>query len=230
MATYRNSDEALFERVRRYIKGLGYYAKPPGGIPASDLAGWVLPSAVTDKSVGDLGYTKNEGTVTGAKVNNVLIEDEDGVVDIGTVVTDVSGKQDVIDASHKLSADLVDDASATHKFVTASDKTTWSGKQDALVSGTNIKTINNESILGSGNITIQGGSSVQSDWNQTDNTADDFIKNKPTIPTESTVSGWGFTKNTGTVTSTNNAVTNIAVVSALPASPDANTLYLITGS
>lgn len=30
-------------------------------------------------------------------------------------------------------------------------------KQDALVSGTNIKTINNESILGSGNITIQGG-------------------------------------------------------------------------
>lgn len=32
------------------------------------------------------------------------------------------------------------------------------GKQDALVSGTNIKTINNESLLGSGNITISGGS------------------------------------------------------------------------
>ena len=32
-----------------------------------------------------------------------------------------------------------------------------SGKQDTLVSGTNIKTINNESILGSGNIDIQGG-------------------------------------------------------------------------
>lgn len=31
-------------------------------------------------------------------------------------------------------------------------------KQDALVSGTNIKTINNQSILGSGNITIEGGS------------------------------------------------------------------------
>ena len=30
-------------------------------------------------------------------------------------------------------------------------------KQDALVSGTNIKTINNESILGEGNIEIQGG-------------------------------------------------------------------------
>jgi hypothetical protein len=31
------------------------------------------------------------------------------------------------------------------------------GKQDTLISGTNIKTINNESILGSGNIDIQGG-------------------------------------------------------------------------
>ncbi len=31
-------------------------------------------------------------------------------------------------------------------------------KQDTLVSGTNIKTINNESILGEGNISIQGGS------------------------------------------------------------------------
>ena len=33
------------------------------------------------------------------------------------------------------------------------------GKQDTLISGTNIKTVNNESILGSGNITIQGGGS-----------------------------------------------------------------------
>ena len=31
-------------------------------------------------------------------------------------------------------------------------------KQDALVSGTNIKTINSQSILGSGNIVIEGGS------------------------------------------------------------------------
>ena len=30
-------------------------------------------------------------------------------------------------------------------------------KQDKLVSGTNIKTINNQTLLGSGNITIQGG-------------------------------------------------------------------------
>ena len=42
---------------------------------------------------------------------------------------------------------------------------------------------------------------VQSDWNAT--SGDAMILNKPTIPsevTESTVSGWGFTKNTGTIT------------------------------
>lgn len=159
MATYRNTNTEgdLFEKVRRYIGGLGLYTKPAGGIPASDLAGWVLPSAVTDYSVGGLGYTKNQGTVTEVKMNNATVPQTDGVINLGTVVTDVSNKQDVIDSSHKLSADLVDDSSTTHKFVTASDKTTWNGKQDALVSGTNIKTINNESILGSGNITIQGG-------------------------------------------------------------------------
>lgn len=40
----------------------------------------------------------------------------------------VATKQDVIDVSHKLSADLVDDTSTTNKFVTASDKTAWDAK------------------------------------------------------------------------------------------------------
>lgn len=46
-----------------------------------------------------------------------------------------------------------------------------------------------------------GGGGVQSDWNQSDSTKLDYIKNKPAIPaevTEATVSEWGFTKNTGT--------------------------------
>ena len=74
-------------------------------------------------------------------------------------------------------------------------------KQDTLVSGTNIKTINNESILGSGNITIQGGGTQQqSDWNQSDSAAVDYIKNKPAIPTvPTTVSS--FTNDAGYITS-----------------------------
>lgn len=42
----------------------------------------------------------------------------------------------------------------TDNAITAATST----KQDTLVSGTNIKTINNQSILGEGNITIEGGS------------------------------------------------------------------------
>jgi hypothetical protein len=44
-------------------------------------------------------------------------------------------KQDVIDSTHKLSADLVEDGT-TNKVVTATEKSTWNGKQDAItVSG-----------------------------------------------------------------------------------------------
>lgn len=43
-------------------------------------------------------------------------------------------------------------------YADLSNKPDLTTKQDTLVSGTNIKTINNQSILGSGNITIEGGS------------------------------------------------------------------------
>lgn len=86
----------------------------------------------------------------------------------------ISGLQAEITPSNKLSSDLVDDTNKTNKFVTTSEKTTWSGKQDALISGTNIKTINNESLLGSGNITIQGGGGT-SDY--------DELSNRPSINT-----------------------------------------------
>lgn len=49
-----------------------------------------------------------------------------------------------------------------------------SGKQDTLVSGTNIKTVNNQSLLGSGNIEIQGGggsTTVIDNLNSTSTTA-----------------------------------------------------------
>lgn len=50
---------------------------------------------------------------------------------------------------------------STYDTFTAATNTALAGKQATLVSGTNIKTINNESILGSGNIDIQGGNSVE---------------------------------------------------------------------
>ena len=65
--------------------------------------------------------------------------------------------QDITNWNNKL------DSSALTPYYTSAQTDTaisnaTSGKQDTLVSGTNIKTINNESLLGSGNIVIQGGS------------------------------------------------------------------------
>ena len=51
-------------------------------------------------------------------------------------------KQDKIQAGALLNADLVDDTTSTHKFVTNSDKETWNAKQDALQAGTNISLAN----------------------------------------------------------------------------------------
>ena len=62
----------------------------------------------------------------------------------------VSWLQTEITNDNKLSADLVDDTSTTNKFVTAADKSAWSGKQDALtawqwinITGSTIKTTYN---------------------------------------------------------------------------------------
>lgn len=74
------------------------------------------------------------------------------------------------------------------------------------------------------NIEITGGVgdlNVQSDWNETDTTSDAYIKNKPTIPstiTESTVSGWGFTKNTGTYSKPSGGIPKTDLASAVQTS------------
>lgn len=46
--------------------------------------------------------------------------------------TQINAKQEKIDNSNKLDADLVDDTNSTNKFVTTGEKSTWNGKQDAL--------------------------------------------------------------------------------------------------
>lgn len=57
----------------------------------------------------------------------------------------VAGLQSEITSENKLHADLVDDSTATHKFVTASDKTTWNAKQDAI---SDLATIRSGAALG----------------------------------------------------------------------------------
>ena len=66
----------------------------------------------------------------------------------------VAGLQTEITSTNKLDADLVDDSTSTNKFVTASDKTTWNGKQDAISDLATIRS--NASSGASAYTTIQG--------------------------------------------------------------------------
>jgi hypothetical protein len=56
-----------------------------------------------------------------------------------------------------LALNNVDNTSDANKPVSSATQTALDAKQATLVSGTNIKTVNNTSLLGSGNITIAGG-------------------------------------------------------------------------
>jgi ribosomal 50S subunit-recycling heat shock protein len=89
------------------------------------------------------GAAKGATAVTGVKVNGTIKKPSSGTVDVGDVVTSVK----VNGSTKKASKGVVD----LGTILTQQD---IKGKQDTLVSGTNIKTLNNQSLLGSGNITL----------------------------------------------------------------------------
>ena len=82
----------------------------------------------------------------------------------------------------ELTDDYYDSETIDELLEGKADTSDLDDKQDTLVSGQNIKTINNISLLGPGNIDIQAGSDqVQSDWTQTDTTDPSYIKHKPDL-------------------------------------------------
>lgn len=95
----------------------------------------VTGGGVPDGDKGDITVTDSGSTWT---IDNLAVTD--------AKINDVSA------------AKVTEDS--THRFATDSEKSIWNAKQDALVSGTNIKTINSTSILGSGNISINGNPSL----------------------------------------------------------------------
>ena len=127
-----------------FTKNTGTYSKPSTGIPKSDLASAVQTS-LGKADTALQSYTEQyKGTVTGVKVNGSTKSPSSGTVDIGNVVTSVK----INGTTKSPSSGVVDLGTVV---------TDISGKQDKLVSGTNIKTINGTSLLGSGNIVISGG-------------------------------------------------------------------------
>lgn len=73
---------------------------------------------------------------------------------VGTAIANlVDTAPTTLDTLNELAAALGDDPNFATTITTA-----LAGKQETLVSATNIKTVNGESLLGSGDITISGGS------------------------------------------------------------------------
>ena len=86
----------------------------------------------------------------------------------------VAGLQTEITSSNKLSADLVDDASTTHKFVSTAEKNTWNAKQDTISDLAEIR-----SGAAAGATAVQPGdlATVATTGQYSD------LSGKPTIPT-----------------------------------------------
>ena len=158
-----------------------------------------VPSWAKASNKPSYSYSEISGTPSLATV--ATSGDYDDLINKPTIPTNVSDLNN--DSGFITSeSDPIFTASASYG-IQATDITAWNGKQDALVSGNNIKTINNQSILGSGNISVGGGG-----------TATDVKINGTSI----TVSNEADIQTEGTYNSTTN---KIATMSDLPTVPTA---------
>ena len=99
-------------------------------------------------------YTEQyKGTITGVSANGTSIATS-GVANIPAASTSAYGVTKLSSSTSSTSTTLAATASAVKSAYDLANS-----KQDKLTSGTNIKTVNGQSLLGSGNITIEGGNS-----------------------------------------------------------------------
>lgn len=101
--------------------------------------------------------TVNSSSLLGSGDLSVGTVTNVSAITLGTTGTDLSSSVATGTSTPVITLN-VPTASATNRgALSNTDWSTFNSKQDALVSGTNIKTINGTSLLGSGDITISGG-------------------------------------------------------------------------
>ena len=207
--TFSESDPTVPDWAKTQTKPT-YTAEEVGAYTTDEVDDLIESIDVSDQIAG-----KQDTLVSGENIKTVnnqsLLGSGNVEIDIEGVVYSGSDVGQVAAPDFDPEADTVHVTAQTLSSAQQAQVRTNIGAQAALVSGTNIKTVNNESLLGNGNITIQGGGTqVQSDWGQSDSTAVDYIKNKPTIPDVTNFvqknQTSGLLKNDGTV-DTNSYVT-----------------------
>lgn len=110
-----------------------------GGTTTGQLSADSVNDGTTKKAFLATERTKLSGIATGATVNS-----SDAALRDRSTHTGVQGATTITE-------------DATHRFTTDAEKVSWNAKQSTLISGSNIKTINGQPLLGAGNITVSGG-------------------------------------------------------------------------
>ena len=131
-----------------FTKNTGTYSKPSGGIPKSDLAASVQ-SALVDAETFRGKYTKPDAGIPKSDLD-LSVQTSLGKADT-SVQRDQLGEMKYIQI-HGFEGTLSDNLYALPNESTGDE-------DDILLSKKSVKTINGESIFGSGNITIEGGGS-----------------------------------------------------------------------
>lgn len=108
----------------------------------SDLIG--TPAEVTSSTVSGWGFTKNNGTITGITMNGSS-KGTSGVVDLGTVIT---SETSLSKGNTSGSGNAVTDIAVSGHQITLTKGSTF------LTSHQSIKTINGNTMTGSGNVSI----------------------------------------------------------------------------
>ena len=164
-----------------FTKNTGTYSKPTDGIPKSDLATDVqtsLEKATSAVQSSDLATVATSGSYNDLsdKPNPPAIITESTVSGWGfTKNTGTYSKPATGIPTSDLSEDVQSSLSKANSALQSHQS--LDGKQDKLVSEVNIKTINGESILGPGNIVIERGNNVSSDWEAKDGTSG-YVNNR----------------------------------------------------
>ena len=132
----------------------------------------IAGSPVTKDTIIDqfatIGFISGEGAVSsvnGQTGEVVITADSLNVYNKTEIDTALNGKQGKLSVGYPLTLDELNNLSlAPEGYATKEELAT---KQDSLISGHNIKTINGQDVLGQGNIEISGGGTVDSELSET---------------------------------------------------------------
>lgn len=139
----------------------------------------IAGSPVTKDTIIDqfaiIGFTSGGGT---SNWDDITGKPEFAEVATSGDYNDLTNKPTIPDVSNLATkAEIADMETRSHAEATYATKQQVANKQDQLVSGTNIKTVNGQSLLGNGNIQIEGGGTTTVD-SELSTTSENPVQNK----------------------------------------------------